>query len=165
MSARPDMSLIVAMDENRVIGRDGKLPWHLPDDLKRFKQLSVGQTVLMGRKTWDSLGRPLPDRANWVLSRDPQFAPAGARVFDRLDAALAAEPQGRLMVIGGEQLFRLTLADAARIHLTLVHAQVAGGDTWFPPLDEGRWFEGARSEHRADARHLYDFSFIDLERA
>jgi dihydrofolate reductase len=160
--SRSTLSLIVAMDENRVIGRAGGLPWQLPDDLKRFKQLTLGKTVLMGRKTWLSLGRPLPQRDNWVLSRDPSFAPAGARVFPRLDAALAAHAGGELMVIGGAELFAQTLADATRLYLTLVHARVAGGDTFFPPLDQGRWVESARIEHPADARHLYDFSFIDL---
>jgi dihydrofolate reductase len=165
MSPPRQLSLIVAMDENRVIGRDGKLPWHLPDDLKRFKQLTLGKTVLMGRNTWNSLGRPLPQRENWVLSRDPHFAPEGARVFRALDAALAAHEGGELMVIGGEQLFRQTLDGAQRIYLTQVDTRVAGGDTWFPAIDQDRWRETARVAHPADERHACAFSFVDLERA
>src|SRR5688572_4076767 len=142
------LSLVVAMDEGRVIGRGGTLPWRLPNDLKHFKQTTLGRTVLMGRRTWDSLHvQPLPGRDNWVLSRDPEFRPAGARVFATLADALAAHGQGELMVIGGADLYRQVLPRADRIYLTQVHGRIADGDAWFPELDPGAWEERARSDH------------------
>ncbi len=151
------------MDRNRLIGRDGDLPWRLPNDLKHFKQLTVGKTVLMGRKTWTSLGRPLPDRENWVLTRDAQFSAPGARAFTDLDAALAAHAGGELMVIGGAQLYAQTLPLAARIHLTRVDAEVQG-DTYFPKLDPAQWREVSVETHAADDRHAHGYSFVELER-
>ena len=158
------LSLIVAMDRRRLIGRDNGLPWRLPDDLKQFKRLTVGKTILMGRKTWDSLGRPLPERENWVLSRDPAFAPTGARVFTSLDAVLAAHAGGELMVIGGAELYRQALPLAERLYLTEVDAEVEGGDAWFPAFDRGQWQELSSQTHAADERHAYPFRFVTLER-
>lgn len=163
------ISLVVAMDDNRLIGRDNALPWRLPDDLKQFKRLTLGKTVLMGRKTWDSLGRPLPERANWILTRDPQFRAEGARVFYSLDAVLAAFAEaagadGELMVIGGAELYRQTLPLAQTVHLTEVHARVDGGDTWFPALDPGEWERAEVERHEADERHAHAFSFVRLQR-
>ena len=152
------------MDRRRLIGRDNGLPWRLPDDLRQFKRLTVGKTILMGRKTWDSLGRPLPERDNWVLSRDPAFSPAGARVFATLDAAIAAHRGGELMVIGGAELYRQTLPRAQRLYLTEVDAEVAGGDAWFPAFDRREWRELASEPHPADERHAYPFRFVTLER-
>ncbi len=157
------ISLIVACDENRLIGRDGDLPWRLPNDLKHFKALTLGKTILMGRKTWDSLGRPLPQRENWVLTRDPAFAAEGCRVFNRLEAALAAHPQGELMVIGGADLYRQALPHANRLYLTQVHAKERG-DTWFPDFSGENFRETAREDHPADERHAYAYSFLTLER-
>ena len=157
------LSLIVACDENRLIGRGGGLPWRLPNDLKHFKALTLGKTVLMGRKTWDSLGRPLPQRDNWVLTRDAAFAAPGARVFTALDQALAAHPAGELMVIGGAELYRQTLPQAQRLYLTRVHTREQG-DTWFPAYDTARFHETAREDHPADERHAYPYSFVTLER-
>lgn len=160
------VSLIVAADENRVIGLNGDLPWRLPNDLKHFKALTVGKTVLMGRKTWESLGRPLPNRQNWVVSRNPAFQAPGARLFVSLEAALraAADEGAELMVIGGVEIFRLTLPQAQRIYLTQVHAQV-DGDTWFPPCDASKFRECAREYHPADADHAHAYSFVTLERS
>lgn len=152
------------MDRRRLIGRDNGLPWRLPDDLRQFKRLTVGKTVLMGRKTWDSLGRPLPERDNWVLSRDPGFAPAGARVFATLDAALAAPRDGELMVIGGAELYRQTLPLAQRLYLTEVDADLGDGDAWFPDFDRSQWRELAAEAHAIDERHAYPFRFVTLER-
>jgi dihydrofolate reductase len=160
---RPGLTLVVAVAENGVIGRDGDLPWRLPEDLKHFRRLTLGNTVLMGRKTFESLGKPLADRANWVLTRDPGYAPAGATVFRDLDAALAAQPQGELLVIGGAELYRQTLPLARRLELTRVHAHVAG-DTQFPPLDPTQWRQAAREDRPADERHAYAYSFLTLER-
>lgn len=157
------ISLIVACDENRLIGRDGDLPWRLPNDLKHFKALTVGKTILMGRKTWDSLGRPLPQRENWVLSRDVAFAPEGCRVFARLEDALSAHAGGELMVIGGAQLYQQALPHAKRLYLTQVHAREQG-DTWFPDFSGAGFRQTQREDHPADDRHAYPYSFLTLER-
>lgn len=162
--AEKALSLIVACDENRLIGRAGDLPWRLPNDLKHFKALTLGKTILMGRKTWDSLGRPLPQRDNWVLTRDATFAAPGCRAFGTLQAALAAHASGELMVIGGAELYRQTLPHAQRLYLTRVHAQEQG-DTWFPDFDLAQFREISREDHPADDRHVYPYSFLILERA
>lgn len=163
MQNKKIISLIVAMDENRLIGRGGQLPWKLPNDLKHFKALTLGKTVLMGRKTWDSLGKPLPQRENWVLTRDANFSATGCRKFHDLKTALTAHRGGELMVIGGAELYRQTLPLAQRLYLTQVHAQLQG-DTWFPDLDRAHWRESAREDHAADERHARAYSFIILER-
>ena len=157
------ISLVVAMDDQRLIGANGQLPWRLPNDLKHFKAVTLGKTVLMGRKTWDSLGRPLPQRDNWVLTRAADFSPAGARVFHELPAALAAHAGGELMVIGGADLYRQALPLAHCIHLTQVHGRFSG-DTWFPPFDPAQWQEAGREDHPADERHACGYSFITLRR-
>ena len=158
------ISLVVAMDEAGIIGRDGALPWRLPEDLRHFRRLTLGKTVLMGRKTWDSLGKPLEGRRNWVLSRDPQFRPAGAEVFGTLEAALAAHREGELVVIGGAELYRQALPYVRTMHVTRVHARV-DGDTAFPPWPQAEFRQTGVLDHPADARHAHAFSFITLERA
>lgn len=158
------ISLVVAMDRGRLIGRAGQLPWRLPNDLKHFKAVTLGKTVLMGRKTWDSLFvRPLPGRENWVLTRDGGFAAPGARVFHALEAALAAHRAGELAVIGGGELYAQVLPQATRIHLTEVDVRLEG-DAWLPPLDPAAWRETARESHPADERHAYAYHFVTLER-
>jgi dihydrofolate reductase len=157
------VSLVVAMDETGVIGRDGALPWRLPEDLKHFRRLTLGKTVLMGRKTWDSLGKPLEGRRNWVLSRDAAFRPAGCEVFRSFDEALAAHAGGELVVIGGAQLYGQALPHARTVHLTRVHARVAG-DTRFPAWAPGEFRQTAVVDHPADARHAHAYSFVTLER-
>lgn len=151
------------MDEAGLIGRDGKLPWRLPEDLKHFRRLTLGKTVLMGRKTFESLGKPLEGRENWVLTRAVQFNPAGCRVYGDLQAALSAHHAGDLMVIGGADLYRQILPLADRIYLTRVHAQLEG-DTRFPLEQLQGWRETERSEFPADELHAYPYSFITLER-
>lgn len=158
------LSIVVAMDEDGVIGRDGALPWRLPEDLKHFRRLTLGKTVLMGRKTWDSLGKPLEGRRNWVLSRDAAFRPAGAEVFATLGQALAVHHDGELVVIGGAELYRQVLPMAHTIHLTRVHARVAG-DTKFPSWNAADFRQTAIADHPADARHAHAYSFITLQRA
>lgn len=152
------------MDERGLIGRDGGLPWRLPEDLKHFRRVTLGKTVLMGRRTWDSLGKPLPGRDNWVLSRDAAFRPEGARAFATLDQALAAHGDGELMVIGGAGLFEAALPLAQRVYLTRVHARL-DGDTWFRAADFPGFREVSRSDHPADERHAHAYSFVTLERA
>ena len=158
------------MDEGGLIGRGGQLPWRMPEDLKHFRRLTMGKAMLMGRRTWDSLGKPLDGREHWVLSRDRGFRPEGCRVFASLEAALAAhEDRGHgplpheLMVIGGAELFRATLPVAQRIDLTRIHARIEG-DTWFPVAGLAPFRETSRVDHPADARHAWPYSFITLER-
>jgi dihydrofolate reductase len=163
MALQTPLHLIAALGRNRVIGAANDLPWRLPDDLKRFKALTLGQTILMGRKTWTSLGRPLPGRDNRVLSRAAEFNPEGARVFDQIDAALAA-PQGEAVwVIGGGELYAALLPFASRLYLTEV-AAAPEGDTWFPAMDPTQWIEVAREHHPADAKHAVAFDFVDYVR-
>jgi dihydrofolate reductase len=157
------ISLVVAMDEAGTIGRGGALPWRLPADLKHFRQLTLGKTVLMGRKTWESLGKPLEGRRNWVLSRDAAFQPAGCEVFATLEQALAAHADGELVVIGGAELYRQALPLARTVHLTRVHARL-DGDTSFPAWNAADFRQTARVDHPADARHAHAYSFITLER-
>jgi dihydrofolate reductase len=163
---RPDcVSLIVAMTPAGVIGRDNDLPWRLPDDLKRFKSLTMGRPVIMGRRTWDSIRRPLPGRTSIVLSRSATFAPPGAIVVPDLERALAAAGAvDEAFVIGGAQVYALALPIAQRLYLTLVHGEVAG-DARFPPIDPQQWREIERSERPADERHAFAMTFSVLERA
>jgi dihydrofolate reductase len=161
-SPPPLIVLIAALADNGVIGRDGALPWRLPEDLKRFRRLTMGQTLLMGRKTFESLGKPLDGRDNWVLTRDPAFAPPGVRVFHSLADALHAAP-ATLYIIGGAELYAQTLPSAHRLELTRVHAAVEG-DARFPDFDAAAWREAGREDHAADARHAFPYSFVTLER-
>ena len=162
------IEIVAALDDNNLIGKNGDLPWRLPADLQHFKRLTLGKTVLMGRKTWQSLGRPLPQRENWVITRDAGFEAPGATVFASLDAALAAgSGLAAIMVIGGAELYRQTLDRADVLHLTRVHARVDGGDTWFPPIPDGPagFVETAREPHEADERHAYAYTFVTMQRA
>ena len=161
------LSLIVAMDRGGLIGRGLDLPWRLPADLAHFKRTTMGNTILMGRRTWQSIGRPLPGRDNWVVTRDLGFRAEGARVFDSLDAALAAHVRGELMVIGGADLYRQTLPLARRIHLTEVLADLGppnADDVRLAPFDRSAFREVWREEHAADERHAHAFRFVTLER-
>lgn len=158
------VSLVVAMAENGVIGRDGGLPWRLPDDLKHFKRLTSGYTVIMGRKTFDEVGRPLPNRRNLVVSRNPGFAAEGITVAPSLDAALAlAAGESEVFVIGGGEIYRQALPRADRLHLTQVHAAV-DGDTTFPAFDPAEWTLAAEEFHPADDRHAWSFTIREYRR-
>lgn len=162
------MELIVAAAENGVIGRAGALPWRLRADLKRFKALTMGRPILMGRKTYESIGRPLPGRTNIILSRAATPAPPGCVLAQDLAAArqaAARAPGGDagLMVIGGAEIYRQCLPEAKRIHLTLVHANVEG-DTVFDGWRGADWRERDRERHEADADNSFAYSFITLER-
>ena len=158
------IAIIVAVAENGVIGTNNALPWRLPDDLKRFKALSLGKPVVMGRRTFDSIGRPLPGRTNIVVSRQPGLAIEGALVAQSLAAALAAASGApEIAVIGGAEIFRQVLPRTATIHLTRVHARI-DGDVFFPDLDPAKWRETAVEHHAADERHQYAFTFVTLQR-
>ena len=155
---------IVAMADNGVIGRDNGLPWRLPDDLRRFKALTIGHTVLMGRRTFETIGRPLPERRNLVLTRDRKWSAPGCEVVHTPDEALAnAGDSGRLFVIGGAQVYLACWRFVNRVELTEVHAKL-GGDTRLQGFDRDAWIEIFREERAADARHAQAFSFVTLER-
>jgi dihydrofolate reductase len=164
-NAPPRLALVAALDRKRAIGRDNALPWHLPDDLKRFKRLTLGHPVLMGRVTAQSIGRALPGRRNLVLSRGGSAPFPGQEVFASVDAALlAAIDAGTVFAIGGAEVYRLCLPIADVLHLTEVDTQVDGADTWFPEYDPAQWRELVSESHPADERHAFGFRFVDLER-
>lgn len=153
----PLIQLVVAYSRNRVIGKDNGLPWRLPSDLAHFKRVTMGHPIIMGRKTWDSLGRPLPGRPNLVVSRNPAFAAEGASVHASLDAAIAACADAPVVcVIGGEQLFALSLPVANEVVATEVHADIEG-DTWFPELDTTEWTEIERLPQTEENGLSFDF--------
>jgi dihydrofolate reductase len=158
------ISLVVAMDRQQAIGRDGGLPWHLPADLRHFKAITLGKPIIMGRRTHESIGRPLPGRANIVVSRLPDFQAQGCEVVGCLDEALSAASQAReCMVIGGAGLYRHALPIAERIYLTRVHADVVG-DVYFPELAWDQWNLLDSTDRPADAANPYDLSFMTFQR-
>lgn len=160
----PGIALVAALDRNRAIGRDGAMPWHLSDDLKRFKALTLGKPVLMGRKTALAIGRVLPGRPNLVLTRANAAPFAGQVVVHSLDEALAHARDVELMVIGGGEVYALALPRATRMHLTEIDAATPDADTFFPAFDPDDWREVAREHHPADAKHPLAFDFVDYER-
>ena len=158
------VSLVAAMAENRVIGHSGGLPWHLPKDLQFFKKLTVDHTVIMGRKTFDEVKRPLANRRNVVITRNPAFRPHGVTVVPSLEEALAlGATEDEVFVIGGGEIYRLALPRADRIYLTVVHA-VVEGDTWLPEFEGSAWVLENEARHEADAKHAYPFTFRTYSR-
>jgi len=164
------IAMIWAMSQNRVIGRDNKLPWHLPNDLKYFKRVTTGKPVIMGRKTYESIGRPLPNRTNIVVTRDTGFEAAGVKVVHSLDEAIdLAEADTvinggeEVIVMGGAEIYAQALPRADRLYLTLVHAEV-DGDAYFPEIDLNGYREMAREDYPAEGPNPYDYSFLVLER-
>jgi dihydrofolate reductase len=163
--------LIAAVADNSVIGRDNAMPWRLSSDLKHFKALTLGKPVVMGRKTFVAIGKPLPGRTNIVVSRDKSFAVPGVLVAGDLDVALAAargdalrRGAGEIAVIGGTNIFAQCMSLADRLEITHVHAR-PDGDTFFPPIDESRWRAVARSEHPAGPLDEASFSYVTYARA
>ena len=163
----PGLTMIAAMARNRVIGRNNELPWHISADLKHFKRMTLGKPIVMGRKTFESIGRPLPGRSNIVVSRQPGYQPEGVAVVSDTGAAVAKAREVALrdgadevMVIGGEQLYRSLLPYARRLYLTEVDCEVAG-DAWFPALESGDWQE---LDRQAGEEGDWRFSFVTLER-
>lgn len=162
-----DITLVVARAKNGVIGHNGAMPWHLPADLKRFKAITIGKPVVMGRKTYESIGRPLPGRHNIVLTRQPGWTADGVTVVPNLAEAIAAaglDPRvrGHIMIIGGAEIYALSAAIATRVELTEVDAEPAG-DTFLPAFDPARWHEVARETHAAEGDRP-GYAFITLER-
>jgi len=158
------LSCIVAVSENGVIGRNKNLPWKLSADLRRFKQLTTGHAIIMGRKTFDSIGRPLPNRISIVLTRNRDYAPPGVMVVHSFDQAVAAcQDQQEAFVIGGEAVFREALPRTKRLHLTRVHANIEG-DAYFPETDLADWKLLDQEHHSEDERNDYAFTFYVYER-
>lgn len=157
MSQRPPLVLIAAVARNGVIGIDNRLPWHLPEDLRHFKAQTLGHPIVMGRKTWESLGRPLPGRRNLVISRNPSFAADGAEVYSSLEAALDVCPStGPVCLIGGAELYRIGLPIADELRLTEVDLEV-DGDAYFPEVSRSDWSEVARERHLGANGIAFDF--------
>ncbi|HSN51478.1 MAG TPA: type 3 dihydrofolate reductase [Woeseiaceae bacterium] len=157
------VSLVVAASKNNVIGRDRGLPWHLPDDLKHFKRITTGKPVIMGRRTFESIGKPLPDRRNIVMTRDADYAAEGCDVVSSVGEALELVGDAdEVMVIGGGQVYREFLPHASRIYLTRVQAEVEG-DTYFFDIDPGHWQLVSSERHDADDRHHYAFDLMVFE--
>lgn len=160
------LSLIWAMTRNRVIGRDNALPWRLPDEMRHFMRTTLGHTVIMGRKQFEAMGKPLPKRTNVVLSHNPSFVANGAIVVHTLDEAIAvARDAGddEAMVIGGAEIYALALPRADRLYFTLIDTDMVG-DARFPEFDESRWREVSRQTHDADARHAFAYTIRVLDR-
>jgi dihydrofolate reductase len=152
------ISLIAAVAENGVIGRNGDLPWHLPDDLRWFKQVTMNHAVIVGRRTFESMGKAFPGRRWIVLTRDPSFRADGAEVVADLQAALAIAGSGEIFIGGGSAVFAEALPIADRMYLTAVHA-VVEGDTRFPLVDFSKWTLEHEQHHLKDARHAHAFTF------
>jgi dihydrofolate reductase len=162
-----DIVLIAALDRDYAIGKGNALPWHLPADLKRFKALTLGKPLLMGRKTAESLGRALPGRRNLVLTRSGRAPFDGMEAVASVDNALriaTEDAADELCVIGGGEVFAMTLPSAARMHLTRVDTIVEGADAFFPRFDRDDWIETTCETHAADARHAFGFEFVDYVR-
>lgn len=165
-SSRPVLSAIVAMSENRVIGKDNKLPWHLPADLKHFKEITTGHFIIMGRKTFESIGKSLPNRTNIVLSRDAGFNAVGCQTLGSIDEAITQAKnaqQDEIFIIGGAEIYRQLLPKVRRLYLTIVHNHFEG-DAWFPELNPTEWREVSRERHEADEKNACAYSFVMMER-
>jgi dihydrofolate reductase len=157
----PVISLVAAMANNRVIGKDNQMPWHLPADLKHFKAVTLGKPIIMGRKTYESIGRPLPGRQNIVISRNPNYLLDGCDTATSFEAALnLVGDQAEVMVIGGGQLYRETLSRANKLYLTFIDLTV-DGDTQFPAYDHLPLIETKREAHQADEKNPFDYTFVD----
>jgi dihydrofolate reductase len=161
---KPKLSLIAAMAENRVIGRDNQLPWRLPADLQHFKRLTLGKPIVMGRKTWESLPGLLPERPHIVITANPDYQAKDCIVVNSIDQALeAAGDVEEIMIVGGAAFYRQMLPMADHLYLTIVHAKV-DGDAFFPDYDESQWQERERDAHHADERNPFDYTFLTLDR-
>jgi dihydrofolate reductase len=164
------LALIVAAAENGVIGRNNGLPWQLPEDLRYFKRVTMGKPIVMGRKTFESIGRPLPGRSNIVISRNAEFSASGVQVVASLDEALALADKiahidgtAEVVVIGGAEIYRLAMPLADRLYITEVHANIEG-DAMLPPIHWPDWREIRRERHAASAGNPFDYSFVVYER-
>jgi dihydrofolate reductase len=161
----PKLMMIVAMAKNRMIGKDNQMPWHLPDDLKYFKAQTLNKPVIMGRKTFESIGsRPLPNRRNLVISRNPDFSATGIEVYDSVEKALASASESpEVVIMGGAQIYMQWIDKVDRLLITEVDA-APEGDAFFPEIDHQAWLALSRQHHPADERHAYAFDFVEYIR-
>ncbi len=158
------LSIIVAMDRNRVIGNNDTLPWHISADLKNFKKITMGKPIVMGRKTHESIGRPLPGRENIIITRDETYQAEGCTVLNSIDEIFEhCKDVEEVMITGGSEIYKHTLDQATRLYLTEVHTEVEG-DTLFPEFNRNAWCEVSREAFKADEKNEFDYSFILLER-
>jgi dihydrofolate reductase len=157
------ITIVAAMGRNHAIGLDGRLPWHLPDELRHFKKMTMGKPIVMGRRTWESIGRALPGRQNVVITRDRSLRAAGCDLAHSLDQAVALSVGEEVMVIGGGQLYREALPHADRMILTEVDCAPAA-DTWFPAWDEDDWDRVSVRQERSDDNNPFDYRVIELTR-
>lgn len=158
------LAFIVAMDQQRGIGLRNQLPWHMPADLAHFKQKTLGKPIIMGRKTYESIGRPLPKRRNMIITRDPRYQAEGCEVFNDIDAALdAVKSVEEAVVIGGANLFNQLLSHADIFYLTQIHHQFEV-DTYLDKMDFSMWQEVEKSDYKADEKNPYDYTFITYQR-
>lgn len=165
MKNNPTISIIVAMTDHRVIGDKNRLPWHLSDDLKRFKRLTLGKPIIMGRKTYESIGKPLPGRTNIILTRDAHFKAEGCVVETSLAAAIEhARSAEEIMIIGGEQIYRQAFSFANKLYLTVIHYPFSG-DAVFPEWNMEDWEEIQREDHdSSEGLAPFSFSYVTLKR-
>jgi dihydrofolate reductase len=157
------ITIVAAMGRNQAIGFEGRLPWHLPRELRHFKEITMGKPIVMGRRTWESIGRALPGRQNIVITRDRSFRAAGCDLAHSLDAAVALPAGDEVMIIGGGQLYREALAHADRMILTEVDCAPLA-DTWFPEWEQGAWHRVSVRQERADEKNPFDYRVIELTR-
>jgi len=158
------LSIIVAMDRNRVIGKGDTLPWHISSDLKNFKKITMGKPIVMGRKTHESIGRPLPGRENIILTRDENYSSESCTVLHSMDDIFEhCKDVEEVMITGGSEIYKLSLKQATRLYLTEVHTEIEG-DTFFPEFDRDKWKEVSREDHKSDEKNEFDYSFVLLER-
>lgn len=161
------ISIIVALSENNAIGKNGKIPWHLPNDLKHFKKVTLGHHIIMGRKTYDSIGKPLPGRTNVVISHQKDLKIDGCEVVNSLGAALAIarlDNQEEVFIIGGASIYKSMLSDAEKLYLTRVHTKVIGADTFFPEIDSKMWIETKTYPYLPDEEHDHAYTIEIFER-
>lgn len=153
------------MTKNRVIGQNNHLPWHLPKDLQRFKALTTGHPIIMGRKTYESIGKPLPNRTNIILTRDQDFTASGCLIANSIKQAMhyAGEVDSEVFIIGGADIYQQFLPQITRLYLTIVETELTG-DAYFPVFDAAKWQEVFREPHLADEKHAYPFQFLVLEK-
>ena len=152
------MELIVACTENNVIGNNGDMPWHLPADLQHFKTITTNNTIVMGRKTWESIGRALPNRCNIVVTRQTDYVAEGATVINTIEDISTVDTIGTVFIIGGGELYRLTVPNATKLHVTRIHT-VIEGDTTFPVFDKNKWKLEHSTFLKADENNPFDVTF------
>jgi dihydrofolate reductase len=158
------LSIIVAMDRNRVIGKGDTLPWHISEDLKYFKRITMGKPIVMGRKTHESIGRPLPGRENIILTRDKNYQSDGCTVLHGVEEIFEhCKDSEEVMITGGSEIYKHIFEKVSRLYLTEVHAEVTG-DTFFPEYDRSEWKEVSREDYKADEKNEFDYSFLMLEK-